>query len=96
VARTEKVPKLRRTAVHDLSVMHGAKNADVLASLYGSETDAGVRKSIVEGLYMQKNAKGLVDLARKETDPAMKREIVGRLASMKSKEATDYMMELLK
>jgi len=37
-----------------------------------------------------------VDLARKENDPVMKREIVGRLSRMKSKEAADYLMELLK
>ena len=29
-------------------------------------------------------------------DPAMKREIVSRLSNMKSKEASDYLMELLK
>ena len=44
---------------------------------------------------MQQNAKALVDIARKETDPNMKREVVQRLAMMKSKEATDYMMEVL-
>jgi hypothetical protein len=37
-----------------------------------------------------------VDLARKESDPVMKKSIVQRLSMMHSKEATDYMMELLK
>jgi hypothetical protein len=38
-----------------------------------------------------------VDLARKETDPTVKRTIVDRLGSMHdSKEAMDYMAELLK
>ena len=37
-----------------------------------------------------------MDLARKESDPAMKREMVRRLSNMKSKEAADYLMELLK
>jgi phenylpyruvate tautomerase PptA (4-oxalocrotonate tautomerase family) len=45
---------------------------------------------------MHNDAKALVDLARKESDPAMKRTIVERLTMMHSKEATDYMMELLK
>ena len=42
------------------------------------------------------NAKALVGLARSERDPAMKKEIVQRLSRMKSPEATDYMLELLK
>lgn len=40
--------------------------------------------------------KTLVELARKETDPAMKKTIVERLSMSRAKEATDYMMELLK
>ena len=37
-----------------------------------------------------------IDLAKKETDPGMKKTIVERISMMRSKEATDYMMELLK
>jgi hypothetical protein len=38
-----------------------------------------------------------VELARKETDPALKKTIVERLSMMQNnKEATDYMLELLK
>lgn len=44
---------------------------------------------------MQGNARALIDLARKETDLSMKKEIVGKLSLMGSKEATEYMMELL-
>jgi hypothetical protein len=35
-------------------------------------------------------------VARAETNPEMKRDIVNKLAIMQSKEAKDYMMELLK
>jgi hypothetical protein len=55
-----------------------------------------VKKSIVEAIWMQHNAKGLVDIARKESNPEMKRDIVQKLTMMKSKEGTDYLMELLK
>jgi hypothetical protein len=44
---------------------------------------------------MQRDAKVLVDLARKESDLNLKRAIVERLANMKSKESTDYLLELL-
>ena len=50
----------------------------------------------MNGLFARGDAKPMIDLARKETDPAMKKYIVERLALMHSKEATDYMMELLK
>ena len=35
-------------------------------------------------------------LERAEKDPAVKREIVSKLSVMRSKEATDYLIELLK
>jgi hypothetical protein len=95
VARTEKDPKLRRTAIHAIASNRTTAGGDALVSIYASETDQGVKRTIMDALRSQNNAKGLVDLARKETDPAMKREIVGRLSNMKSKEATDYLMELL-
>jgi hypothetical protein len=96
IARTEKNPELRREAIHRLGIM-GAQpeTGEVLVSLYGSETDAEVKKDVLNGLFIQNNAKALVDLARKETNPAMKQEIVQKLSLMHSKEATQYLMEIL-
>ncbi len=51
---------------------------------------------MLNALFIQGNAKALIEIARQETDPAMKREAVQKLSIMGSKEATDYMMELLK
>jgi tetratricopeptide (TPR) repeat protein len=96
VAKTEKDAKLRRTAIQALGSMNTTKTGDALVSMYGSETDPAMKKSIIDGLYSQRNAKALVDLARKESDPSTKREIVSRLSHMKSKESTDYLMEILK
>jgi hypothetical protein len=36
-----------------------------------------------------------VALARKETSPEMKRDLVQKLSLMKSKVATDYLLEIL-
>ena len=47
-------------------------------------------------LFIQRNAKALVELARAEKDPDLKRELVSKLSVMKTPEATDYMLELLK
>ena len=49
----------------------------------------------VNALFLQQDPKPLIELARKETDPGLKKDIVSRLSMMKSKEATDYMMEIL-
>jgi hypothetical protein len=96
VARTEKDPALRRTAIQALGSMEAAQTGDAMVAIYGSETDPAMKRNLLDSLHSQRNAKGIVDLARKETDPAMKREIVSRLSNMKSKEASDYLMELLK
>jgi hypothetical protein len=37
----------------------------------------------------------MISLARSENDPQMKRKIVEKLAIMDSKEAKDYMLEIL-
>lgn len=94
IAKAEKDPKLKRTAIHMLGGMK--TTGDALVTLYGGEQDAQVRRAILDSLSGQRNAKQLVDLARKESDPQMKREIVSRLSGMKSKEASDYLLELLK
>jgi hypothetical protein len=96
IAKTEKDAKLKRSAIQALGSMGATKTGDALVSMYGSETDPAVKRTIVDGLHSQRNAKAMVDLARKESDPAMKRELVSRLSNMKSKEAADYLMELLK
>ncbi len=95
LARTEKDPELRRAAVRNLGVMGSGRTGDTLISIYANEKDLSIRKEVINALFIQGNAKALVDLARKETDPALKKEIINRLSLMRSKEATDYLMEIL-
>lgn len=95
VARTDKEPALRRAAIRQLGVM-GKRGGEGLGSIYESDKDVTIRKAVINALFVQGNAKALVDLARKETDPELKKEIVSKLSVMRSKEATDYLMELLK
>lgn len=71
------------------------KNPDSLAGIYSSESDKKLKSEILRSLRAQNGAKQLVDIAHKETDPALKQEAVRELAGMKSKEAQDYMIELL-
>jgi len=93
IARSEKDPALRRIAIRTLSRF--GRSGDLLAGLYEGEKDDQNKKEIINGLFIKQDAKALVDIARKETNPELKREIVQRLSTMRSKEATDYMLELL-
>jgi len=96
LAKGEKDPELRRTAIRNLGLMKRAGTSEALTSIYASDSSADVRKAVVEALFLQNNATALVALARAERNPEMKKAIVSRLSLMKSKEATDYLMELLK
>ena len=69
--------------------------AAALTSLYTSESDKGVKGQIIQALFLQGSAKPLIDIARKETDRDLKTQIVKYLSMMHSKDATDFMMELL-
>jgi hypothetical protein len=86
-------PALRGEAVQQLGVMHAG---DELVRLYARESSADVKKRIIQGLFVGRDAARLVELARAEKDMALKKDIVQKLSLMKSKEATDYLLELLK
>jgi HEAT repeat protein len=94
VARGEKDPRLRRAAIHSLGIM-GDRTGPALVAMYGSESDSALRGEIVNALFIQGNAKAMVDLARKETNPELKKMIVSKLSVMGSKDATEYMLEIL-
>jgi HEAT repeat protein len=94
LARTEKDRDLRISAIHDLGLM-GEKTGDTLVSLYASDSDSDVRRAVIQGVFLSGNAKSMVALARKESDPEMKKAIVRQLSLMNSKEATDYLLEIL-
>jgi HEAT repeats/Tetratricopeptide repeat len=96
LATSEKDPALRRTAIRNLGAMGSSKTSETLRSIYASDSNADVKMEVIDALMIQQNAPLLVTLARAEKDAALKRRIVERLSTMKSKEATDYMLELLK
>ncbi len=96
LAQSESDPELRRTAIRSLGLKRDPATAQLLMSLYAKEQAKEVRSAIVDALYTQNNATALVTLARQEKDPELKRALVSRLSTMRSKEATDYLMELLK
>jgi tetratricopeptide (TPR) repeat protein len=96
LAKGEKEPELRRIAIRNLGLMKRPGTAEALISIYNSDSNPEVRKAVINALFIQGNATALVTLARAEKSVEMKKEIVSKLSVMKSKEATDYLMELLK
>ena len=97
LSKSEPDPDLRRTAIRNLGLMGREKTGSTLVEIYNADRDPGVKKAVIEGLFLQGHAEALVTLARKETDPALKRSIVEKLSLMSgSKAAMDYLMELLK
>jgi hypothetical protein len=86
-------PALRGEAVQQLGVLRAG---DELSRLYAREAAPEVKKRIIQGLFVSRDATRLVELAKTEKDMELKKEIVQKLSLMKSKEATDYLVELLK
>lgn len=96
IARGEKDPKWRASAIEKLGLIRSDKVAGALAGFYGSESDPKVKRSVLDALFLQRNSKQLIAIARSEKDPGLKRSVVERLSMMKDPEAAAYMMELLK
>jgi tetratricopeptide repeat protein len=95
-ANSEKDAELRRAAVRNLGLINSGDSAKALRTIYGKETDRGVRGEVLNAYFIQGNAKGLVEIARGEKDPELKKEAVSKLSLMgNNKEATEYLMEIL-
>jgi hypothetical protein len=94
-AQGEKDPELRRVAVRNLGLIHSDDSAKALQSIYAKETDRGIKEEVLNAYFIQGNAAAIVAIARGEKDPELKRTAVSKLSIMHSKEATDYLMEIL-
>jgi HEAT repeat protein len=95
IAQSDSSPEMRAAAVRQLGVMGGEKSGAALSAMYSKEKDPAVRKEILRALFIQENAKALITVARGETDQDLRVYAVRQLSLMKSKEAQDYMMEIL-
>jgi len=94
-AQSEKDPQLRLAAIRNLGLIHSDESAKALQTIYGHETDRGLKEEVLNAYFLQGNAAALVTIARNEKDPDLKKIAVSKLSLMHSKEATDYLMELL-
>jgi len=94
-AKSEKDPELRRAAVRNLGLVRSDDSGKALAEIYARETDRGIREEVLNAYFLQGNAGAIVAIAKVEKDPGLKKRAVEKLSLMHSKEASDYMMELL-
>jgi HEAT repeat protein len=94
LAQNEKDNPLRLEAIRSMGLM-GPRTADSLTSLYQNEKAVNIRKEIMNAFFLQGNAKALVNIARGEKDPELRKTAVEKLSLMNSKDATDFMMEIL-
>jgi HEAT repeat protein len=94
-AKSEKDPELRRAAVRNLGLVRSDESGKALATIYANETDRGIREEVLNAYFLQGNASAIVAIARAEKDPGLTKKAVEKLALMHSKEASDYMMEIL-
>lgn len=95
VAQSDKDPELRRAAIRNLGLIRSDDAAKALQGIYTKETDRGVKEEVLNAYFLQGNAPAIVAIARAEKDPQLKKTAVSKLAIMHSKEATDYLMEIL-
>jgi TolA-binding protein len=96
IAKSEQNVDLRREAVRQLGNIRDDQAVASLVSVYGSESDKNIKIEIINSLANQGAVKPMIECARKETDLELKKAAVRRLSEMKSKEALDFMAELLK
>jgi len=94
IAKSDQDVNMRREAIQYLGGMQAAE-VD-LAEIYKTESNMELKHSLIQSLFARQAAKQLVDLARTETNPELKRDIVRMLTMIKSKEAADYLEDLIK
>ena len=95
IASSEQDSDLRRKAIRNMGPSGGSSSIPALLAIYSKSSDEESKKAVADALFVADDAHDLVVLARSEKDPEARKNIVGKLAVMHSKEATDYMLELL-
>jgi HEAT repeat protein len=95
LAKTETDPELRRRAIQMLGGVSQPDTVETLRGLYWAESEPKTKQAIIESLFRRKNSQALIEIARKETSPELKQNAVQLLSRMRTKEASDFLIELL-
>jgi len=95
LARAETNPELRVAAIKSLGLVSGEHSSAILKSLYESDQNLEVRQAVIKALFLHGDAKTLVALGRAEKNPELRKSIVSRLSIMNSKDAADFLLDIL-
>jgi HEAT repeat protein len=95
LVKTERDPAVLREAIETIGRIKDQRSLEALRAVYLSNADSEVRREAIDSLARQGSAPVLIDIARKESDPDLKREAVEALSRMKSKEANEFLLEIL-
>ncbi len=95
LARSEKVPELRRKAIRNLGLIGREHTEASLTAIYASDTDLQDRREVIQAFFLQGNAHALVQIARTEKDQTLRKDAIQKLSLMGSKEATDFLLEII-
>jgi hypothetical protein len=95
LARNEKNPELRIAAIKNLGLISGERTSAILKSLYDSDPNVDVRHAVISALFLHGDAKTLVALGRAEKNPDLRKAIVTKLSIMNSKDAADFLLDIL-
>lgn len=88
-------PEEQRTVLHALGMVRTPEATEAVIRIYQQSGDNSVKRSAINALMMQRKVPELIVLAEKEDDLDLKKVIVERLSHSKSKEATEYLIQLL-
>ena len=95
LARNETNPELRIAAIKSLGLVGGEHSSAILKSLYETDQNIEVRHAVIKALFLHGDAKTLVALGRAEKNPELRKSIVSQLSIMNSKDAAEFLMEIL-
>ena len=95
IARGGMDADLQVRAIHMMAAMKGKAAAGFLTEIYKNAQNDRVKNAAIDGMFISADASDLIAIARAESNPELKRRVVGKLALMRGKEVSDYMMEIL-
>lgn len=94
VLETEKDEDLRVAAIQSLAISEGDGVAEKLVSMYPNASRAE-KSAVIQSMMIMEDADALLSLMKTEQDPELKREMMQMLTLMDSKEANEYLFEML-
>lgn len=96
VAKGESGRDLQIRALRRLGGESTPENLQLLESTYKTSTDPAIKAAVLSAYMAAGDAQRLIAIARSDTNTDLRRRAVQYLSHMKSPEATNYLMELLK